>query len=56
MVQEVLEEAPIDLQEVTAQREAVEADLLALPDPTDTLRPAKCASPTFERIFLNSSI
>jgi len=41
VVQEVLEEAPTDLPEVTAQREAVEADLLVLPDPTDTLRPAK---------------
>ena len=52
----MLEEAPIDLPEVIAQREAVEADLLVLPDPTDTLRPAKCASPTSERIFFNFSI
>lgn len=40
----MLEEEPTDLPEVIEQREDVEADLLVLLDPTDTLRPAKCAS------------
>ena len=38
----MLEEELIDLPEVTAQREDVEADLLVLPDPTGTLRLAEC--------------